>query len=137
MRGEARGLNGLVDVEFAGAAVIVHAVGEVAVLLGFKQYGAGPDGMDGAGIHEDHVAFVNRQDVEALFESAIVNAIPDLIHGDAGLETCGDLRPGFGRQRVPALGLSAGLAIFLCQTVVGVNLDAELFAGKDDLDEQR
>ena len=54
-----------------------------------------------------------------------------------GLSPAATSRAGLGGKRIPALGFAARLAIFLRQRVVGMDLDAEFFAGKDDLDQKR
>lgn len=131
------GFEGFVDVEFAGAAVVEHAVGDVAVLLSFKDDGAGPDGVDGAGIDKDHVADVDREGIEALFEGSGGDFSLDLGKSDAGLEAEGDGGVRFGGKGVPALGFSAGLAVFIGHFVVGMDLDTEFLVGEDDFEEQR
>ncbi len=134
--GEACGLEGEVDVELAGAAVVEHAIGEVAVLLGLKEYGAGPDGVDGAGVDVDELAGEDGQGLEAGFEGAIGDAGADFVEGGAGEEAACDLSAGFGGEGVPALGFAAGEAEVLGHGVVGMDLDAELLLGEEDFEEE-
>lgn len=135
--GEAGRFEGLFDVEFAGATVVEDAVGNVAVLLGFKDDRAGPDGVDGAGIDEDHVLRGYGEGEEALLEGAVGDFGADLVEGGAGDQAAGNLRAGVGGEGIPALGFATGLAVLLRELVVGMDLDAELLLGKEDLDEKR
>ena len=123
--------------EFARAAVIEHAISGVTVLLDFKQDGAGPDGVDGSCIDEDHVAGMDIEHGEILLERARTNTVADAVERGAGAKTQGKLCAGFGSKSIPTLGFSARLALEACKRVVRVHLHTELLAGKDDFDEQR
>src|ERR1700688_1365908 len=117
--------------QFTWAAVIVHAIGRVAVLLGFQQDRSRPDGMHGTRIHEDHVAPCDREDVEAFFERTVMNSGLDLFHRYAGLEAGRNPSARFGGDGVPAFRFAAWLTVLLRHPVIGMDLDAEFFARKD------
>ena len=94
-------------------------------------------GVHGPGIHKEQVSSGDRQDLQALFQGAVEHAVPDLIEGDTALEAEGHLGVALGRQRIPALRFAVGLAIFAGDPIVWVYLDAQLFLGKEDFDQQR
>ena len=63
-----RGFEGFFNVQLAPPAVVVHAVGQVAVLLRLQQNRSRPDGVHRPGIHKDHVAGCDRQHIQALLQ---------------------------------------------------------------------
>ena len=136
-RRESHGLEGFLEMQLARAAVVVHAVGEVAGLLGFQNDDAGAHGVDRSGIDKNHVACVDGDHFQQVFESGGVDSGANLFGRDAGLDAERDARPGVGMERVPAFGFAARLAVFPRHGVVGMHLHGELVFGEKQLDEQR
>ncbi len=131
------GAKAFVEVEFAGAAVVVEAVGGVGGLLYLKQRQTRPDGVDGAGIDEDHVADGDGQPLEQIFEGVVGGGGAQDSGVTPGLEAEGHAGAGLGFEDVPALGLAAGLTYLLRASVVGVYLHGELLRRKEDFEQQR
>ena len=71
--------------------------------------------------------------------SSVPTSIPALTSSSVtpGLSPAATCAPGSAAERIPALGLAARFAVLLRHPVVGMHLDAQLFAGEDDLDQQR
>jgi len=63
-----------------------------------------------------------------------MNFLLDLGKRASGLEADGYLSAGLGGERIPTFCFAAGLAVFLRHFVVGVDLDAELVVGEQNLD---
>src|SRR6202034_482671 len=117
--------------QFAWTAIVVHAIGQVAILLRLKEDRSWPDRVDGSRIHENQVALRDRQSQEAVFQRSIVNAGSDLVQGHARFEPGRYLRSRFGGEYIPALCFSAWLAVFLGHLVVGMDLNAQFLAGEN------
>ena len=122
--------------EFARPAIVEHPIGDVGVLLRFKNDGTWPDGVDSSGIDEDHLSGRDRDDIQVLFEGAICDGRADPHHRDTGLEAAGNLSARIGGERVPALGLASWEAVLPGHCVVWMDLHAQLFAGEEGLDEE-
>ncbi len=127
----------LVDVQLARAAVVVEAVRHVGGLLSFKQDDAGADGVHGAGIDEDHVAFFDWNLLDHGFERVVGDGLSHGFHAAARLEPERHRRARPGVEHVPALRLAAGLSGLLGQRVIGVYLYGKLVVGKQYLHQQR
>jgi hypothetical protein len=133
----AQGFEAEVNVQLAVAAVVVEAVGEVGLLLTFEEDDAGADGVDGAGVDEDEVAGFDGELIEQRLQSVVVDGGADIFGGDAGAESESDGGAGLGGEDIPTLGLAAGVAGGLGESVVGMDLHGELVVGKDEFDEER
>jgi len=62
-----------VDVQRAGTPVIVEAVGGVGILLRLDQDRTGADGVDGSGVHIDHLAGVDVERARRPVATASMN----------------------------------------------------------------
>ena len=128
--------EGLFEVEFAGAAVVVEAVGGIGKLLDLAKDDPGAEGVDGAGGDEDGVAGLDGDPVEEVFNGAREGGGTDEVAGDGLAETEGDDGAGFGTQDVPHFGFAFIEAAGAGLEVVGMDLDGEAIAGEEELGEE-
>ena len=119
------------------ASVVVKAVSGVGLLLRLDDYRARPQRMHRAASHVNHLALIDVDPVEQFFGAILLDGLPELPHGDAGLQTERDLRSGLSVGDVPALSFAPRIAEPLRRGVVGVNLHREFFLGKQELHQQR
>ena len=139
---EVEGLGGEFGVELAGlavhagAVVVVDAVGDVAGLLDLGEEDATTDGMDTAGREVEHIAGLDLMVGEDLGDGAVFYAFLVLIGGYGLLEAGIEVGAGVGLDDVPHLGLAHLAMDPLGHLVVGMDLDAEVATGIDELDEQ-
>src|SRR5262245_20289029 len=123
--------------QFAGPAIIVQTIRGVRVLLDFKNYRAGADGMDRAGIHVDQVAGVEVNPVEQLLHPDFADSAFNFSLGYSRLQPKTDLRSRRSLKYVPALRLATWFAYASSGFIVGMDLDGKLFQGKEKLEKQR
>lgn len=128
--------EGLVEVEFAGAAVVVEAVGGIGELLDLAKDDPGAEGVDRAGGDKDGVAGVNGDPVEEVFDGAGEGGGTDEVAGDGFAETEGDDGAGFSAQDLPHFRLAVIEAAGAGLEVVGMDLNGEAFAGEEELGQQ-
>lgn len=137
---EFEGFKRFLEMERTRTAEIEEAVGDVAVLLHFKEDGAGINGMNSAGVDENHLARRDGDEVEAFFERAIESSSANFIAGECGkqirLEADSDLGRGVGVEDEPTLSFAAWLALALGKRIIRMDLDAEFLLRKEKLDEQ-
>ena len=139
---EVEGLGGEFGVEFAGlavhagAVVVEDAVGDVAGLLDLGEEDATTDGMDTAGGEVEDIAGLDLMVGEDLGDGAVFYAFLVLIGGYGLLEPGIEVGAWVGLDDVPHLGLAHLAMDSLGHLVVGMDLDAEVALGIDELDEQ-
>jgi hypothetical protein len=129
--------EGLFEVEFAGAAVVVEAVGGIGELLDFAEGDTGADGVDGTGRDKDSIAGVDGDPVEEVLDGAGEGGSADEVAGDGFAEAEGDDGAGFGTQDVPHFGFSVIETAGAGLEVVGMDLNGEAFAGEEEFGEER
>jgi hypothetical protein len=135
--GEVGDGEGFVEVEFAGAAVVVEAVGDVGDLLDFAEDEAGADGVDGSGGDEERLAGGDGAPVEEGLDFAREGGLAEASGWDGFAKAEGDGSARFGAEDVPHFGFAEGRFVAGGEGVVGVDLDGEFFAGEEEFDEQR
>ena len=139
---EVEGLGGEFGVQFAGlaihagAVVVVDAVGDVAGLLDLGEEDATADGMDTAGREVEHITGLDLMVGEDLGDGAVFYAFLVLIGGYGLLEAGIEVGTGVGLDDVPHLRLAHLAMDALGHLVVGMDLDAEVATGIDELDQQ-
>ena len=139
---EVEGLGGEFGVEFAGlavhagAVVVEDAVGDVAGLLDLGEEDATTDGMDTAGGQVEHIAGLDLVVGEHLGDGAVLDATVVFLGGYLLLEAGIEVGAGVGLDDVPHLGLAHLAMDTLGHLVVGMDLDAEVAAGIDELDQE-
>lgn len=133
---------GLLHMEFAllsvgiDAVEVVDAEGVVARLLNLNKEVAGADAMDAAGRNKETVAGLSSTAVEVFSQRTVGQALGVSLSREFMVETGAERSVRGGLDDVPHLGLSVGVAHTLRHGIVGVNLDAEVAVGRDELDEQ-
>ena len=139
---EVEGLGGEFGVELAGlaihagAVVVEDAVGDVAGLLDLSEEDATTDGMDTAGREVEDITGFDLVVGEDLGDGTVFYAFLVLIGGYGLLESGIEVGAGVGLDDVPHLGLAHLAMDTLGHLVVGVDLDAEVATGIDELDQQ-
>ena len=139
---EVEGLGGEFGVEFAGLAVhagaivVEDAVGDVAGLLDLGEEDATTDGMDTTGREVEDITGLDLMVGEDLGDGAVFYAFLVLIGGYGLLEAGIEVGARVGLDDVPHLGLAHLAMDALGHLVVGMDLDAEVATGIDELDEQ-
>ena len=139
---EVEGLGSKFGVEFAGlavhagAVVVEDAVGDVAGLLDLGEEDATTDGMDTAGREVEDIAGLDLVVGEDLGDGAVFYAFLVLIGGYGLLEAGIEVGARVGLDDVPHLGLAHLAMDTLGHLVVGMDLDAQVATGIDELDQQ-
>ena len=139
---EVEGLGGEFGVQFAGfavhagAVVVEDAVGDVAGLLDFGEEDATTDGMDTTGREVEHIACLDLMVGQHLGDGTVFYAFLVFIGGYGLLEAGIEVGAGVGLDDVPHLGLAHLAMDSLGHLVVGMDLDAEVATGIDELDQQ-
>jgi len=139
---EVDAFHGLFDVEFAGVAVesdavpIEDAVGGVGVLLDFVDEKSGTNGVEPPGRNEDGLAFLRLNGMDDVGHATIGEGGFEALTSDAFFEARVEFRAGIGIGDEPHLGF--GVASEGWGEMGGwVDLDGEVVAGIEDLDEER
>lgn len=140
---EVDGIDCQLGMEFAWTSVetktivVEDAIGDVTTLLYFCKENTSTDGMDTSGWDVEDIALVDCVTCEDVGYGAIGNLLAIFFFGyllaEAGIETCTRL----GIDDVPHLGLTQLAMSCSSQFVVGMNLNAEIALGIDELDEER
>ena len=139
---EVEGLGGEFGVELAGlaihagAVVVEDAVGDVTGLLDLSEEDATTDGMDTAGREVEDITGFDLVVGEDLGDGTVFYAFLVLIGGYGLLESGIEVGAGVGLDDVPHLGLAHLAMDTLGHLIVGVDLDAEVATGIDELDQQ-
>ena len=139
---EVEGLGGEFGMELAGfavhagAVVVEDAVGDVAGLLDLGEEDATADGMDTAGREVEHIAGLDLVVGEDFGDGAVFYSFLVLIGGYGLLEAGIEVGAWVGLDDVPHLRLAHLAVDALGHLVVGVDLDAQVALGIDELDEQ-
>ena len=120
----------------AGAVVVEDAVGDVTGLLDLGEEDATADGMDTAGGEVEDIAGLDLMVGEDLGDGAVFYTFLVFIGGYGLLESGIEVGAGVGLDDVPHLGLAHLAMDTLGHLVVGMDLDAEVATGIDELDEQ-
>ena len=121
----------------AWTIVVEDAIGEVGRLLNLGKEDAAADGMDSACREIEDVAtfyFVACQDIG---DAAVFDAFLEFVFGYWLFESCIEVATRLGIDYVPHLAL-AHLVMDACShLVIGMDLDAEVAFGIDELGKQR
>lgn len=134
--------QGLGDVELARVAlgiravVIEDAVGGVRGLLDFGDEQAGTDGVGCAGGEKVTFAWLDRDLVEILFHSTVIDGGGELVPGGARFDALVDKGSGFGGDDDPTFGFGIALAHAVAGGLVRVDLDTEEVLGVQEFDQQ-
>lgn len=140
---EVEGLRRQVGMEFtglavdAGTAVVVDAVGDIARLLHLSQQDAAADGVDTARREVENITGLDGMVGQDLGDGAVGNATLILVGRDGRLEAGIEMGPLLCLDDVPHLGLAHLAVQTLRHLVVGVDLDAQVVAGIDELHQER
>ena len=127
---QANGLQAIFQMQFAGAAVIVQAIGHVGVLLRLQHHDAGKNRVNGAGVDKNHFVFLHRNRLQQVFERVIVNGGFHVGQAGSGAQAQRDGCARIGFQNVPAFCFPVRLAMLPRHFISGMNLHAQLLAGK-------
>ena len=141
LEGGAGHRQALPDVQGPGLAVlqtaiVIKAVGHVAALLRLQNQGAALDGVEAAGVDLEEIALLDGDLPEQLRPPALVHHVRHF-PGVGGIVADDNGGARVAVQHVPALGLAQGAVLMDPGVlVVGVDLNAQVVLGVDDLDEQ-
>ena len=136
------GLGGQFGVELAGlavhagAVVVEDAVGDVAGLLDLGEEDTTTDGMDTTGREVEHIACLDLMVGQYLGDGTVFYAFLVFIGGYGLLEAGIEVGAGVGLDDVPHLAFAHLAMDALGHLVVGMDLDAEVALGIDELDQQ-
>lgn len=139
---EVEGLGGEFGMELAGlavhagAVVVEDTVGDVTGLLDLGEEDATTDGMDTTGREVEYIAGLDLMVCEDLGDGAVFYAFLVLIGGYGLLEAGIEVGAWVGLDDVPHLRLAHLAVDALGHLVVGVDLDAQVALGIDELDQQ-
>ncbi len=132
--------EGFADVEIAGFALeaaaipIEDAIGGVGILLDLVDEESGADGVEAAGGDEDRLAGSGSDGVDAIGDGPVPDGVLKHGAGDALPETDVEFRAGLTAGDVPHFRFR--LAAEQCGEIGRrVDLDGEVVAGVEDLDE--
>lgn len=119
------------------SVVVIYTVGDVGVLLDFRNEDTRADCMNLTGGNEVNFAGMNVNGVEHIFGLAVGYSSSKIFDGASFLETVNELCAGFTCHNVPHFGLAE--FTFVCEGVfvIGVNLNGKAVSGVDELDEKR
>src|SRR5258707_1902258 len=123
--------------QLAGPAIIVQPIRGIRLLLSLDDHRARTQSVYGSTRNVDHVAGVDVDPIQQLFCGPCVNRLFQLSHGDARLQSQGDLRSGPGMGNVPAFRLAPWLAHAERLLVIGMNLNRKLLVREKKLEQQR
>ncbi len=126
-----------VDMQLTRATVVVQPVGDVGGLLRFQQNDTGTDGVNGASVDEDHVAFLDRNLLDHGFQRVIGDGLPHGLHATARLEPERHGRAWLGIEDIPAFRFATRLSDLLGERVVRVYLHRKLVVREQYLYQQR
>ena len=122
-----------IQVEFAGTAIIIQAIGDIAVLLGLNDDGVGADGMDRACIDVDHFAGAHIQPVQHVFGLIGFDGQAEHLAIDAGTQTEANLGAFHGASHIPTFRFAAGLADECAPASSGCTCTLSFWRGKRNL----
>ena len=132
-----RNLHGLVQMQFARAAVVVEPIGDVGVLLDFTQREPAADGVNCAGGDEKSVARLHFHPVQQLLDFAAQRCRSQTLAADWFPKSDGELRARIGAQDVPHFGFPARILVRGGEIVVGMHLHRQALGSEDKLHQQR
>ena len=121
----------------APPAVVIDPVGAVGVLLDLTDQDARPDGVDGAGLDEEHIPRAHLHLVEHLQHRVVLNALLELLLAHRAVHAKVEKRPGLTVHDDPHLRLAVLPLHPQGVLVAGVHLDGKRVLGVDELDEHR
>ena len=136
------GLGGQFGVELAGLAVhagtvvVEDAVGDVAGLLDLGEEDTTTDGMDTTGREVEDIACLDLVIGQHLGDGTVFYAFLVFIGGYGLLEAGIEVGTRVGLDDVPHLAFAHLAMDALGHLVVGMDLDAEVALGIDELDQQ-
>ena len=125
---------------FLPPAVVVEPVGQVGALGDLVNQQARAQGVDRARGDVDHVALLDRHEVEQLEDRAVQRRGAQLRAGHRALNAVDHPGARLGLEHHPGLGLAQPAAFRLVGAgvgVVGVHLHAEPLGGVQELDQER
>ena len=120
----------------AGTVVVEDPVRDIGRLLDLGEQDAATDGVDTACREVEDIAGLHGMVGQHLGDAAVLDALLVFVGGDGLAETGIEVGTFVGLDDVPHLGLAHLTVFALGHRVVGVDLDAEVFAGVNELDEQ-
>ena len=136
------GLGGEFGMELAGlaihawAVVVVDAIGDITALLYLCEEDAATDGMDTTGREVEDITGLDLMVGKDLGDGTVFYAFLVFIGGYGLFEAGIEVGTGVGLDDVPHLRLAHLAMDTLGHLVVGMDLDAEVATGIDELDQQ-
>ena len=123
----------LLNVQFAGAAVIPQPVSDVRVLLDFAQHNPSADGVHGMRRSEVGLSGLHREPIHKLLDFSAGAGLRQSFAADWLPESQRDPRTRFGLEDVPHFGFAARHTF----AVIRMHLDREPFGSEQQLHQQR
>ena len=115
------------------AAVIVHTVGHVGVLLHFSHHNTLADSVQRAGRDKEAIAFFHRHGVQHLGQGIVPDALFQFFPADFMVKAVIQERARFTVQHIPHLGLAVLVFVFQRILVGGVYLNGNVILGVNEL----
>lgn len=136
---EVEGLSGEVCMELAGLAVharaivVEDAIGDIGGLLDFGQQDAATNSMDSACGKVEDIASLNLMVGEDFSDTAVLYPLLVFIGGDILFEAGIEVGAFIGPDNIPHLGFAHLAVEALRHVVVGMDLNAQVALGIDEL----
>ena len=136
---EVKGLSGEVCMQLAGLAVhawaivVENAVGDIRGLLDFSQQDAATDGMDSACREVEDIACLYLMVGQDFCDRSVLYPLLVFIGCDILFEAGIEVGAFIGLDNIPHLGLAHLAMEALCHIVVGMDLDAQVALGINEL----
>ena len=125
-----RHIQGLFQVQrallpvFIYPVIVVETVSQVAALLNFRNQYSSPQGVDGAGLHIEHIVRPDRHPLQILHKAAVLGGGTDGFPVRSPAQAIDQAGPLGGIQHIPHLGL-APLASFLMKRIAVIRMDLD------------
>ena len=130
---------GQLGVELAGlavqtwAVVVIDAVGDVRSLLDFSQIASAADGVDAAGRDEEYVAGRDHMVAQDVDDRPVLHATRIFLRRQWLRQAGVQMRPLGRADDVPHLVLAMSAMSFPRKFIAGMDLDAQVLPGVDEL----
>jgi hypothetical protein len=126
--------DGLIEMEFPGASVVIKTICYVGVLLNLTQGQSGSDGVDSSGGDEKRVAGRGVEPLKQVLDLAREGGFAQSWGGNGFAKASGDLGAGLSAKDMPHLSFAAGVVMRAGVGVAGMDLHGEFFRGEEKFD---
>ena len=109
---------------FIYPVIVIETVSQVAALLNFRNQYSGSQGVDGAGLHIEHIVRPDRHPLQILHKAAVLGGGTDGFPVRGPAQAIDQAGPLGGIQHIPHLGL-APLASLLMKRIAVIRMDLD------------